>query len=208
MALLENSTYSLMFSYIWKSDINKVFFLEDFVHCGSYTSIRSEIVRLTQDNVLCRVARGIYLKADCLTLYSKEELASLVINSFIEHYDLKARPLGNYLLYKIGALKKLPQQINLSYDSKHPRYINILNHYKIAFKPCSNSWMNQISSENLVLLLACITGRWKNTYIISKNDAILMASKNIDINLLKSYNEIIPHGIYKKCLKFLINNSL
>lgn len=44
----ETSTYNNMLKYIQESPLSKVFYLEDFAQCGSYTSIRSEIVRMEQ----------------------------------------------------------------------------------------------------------------------------------------------------------------
>ena len=47
-----------MLRYIQESPLSKVFYLEDFAQCGSYTSIRSEIVRLEQKHS-CKIDKGI-----------------------------------------------------------------------------------------------------------------------------------------------------
>ena len=75
----ETSTYNNMLRYIQESPLSKVFYLEDFAQCGSYTSIRSEIVRMEQNSILVRLARGLYMNSIGYN--------SMNMNYLIENWD-------------------------------------------------------------------------------------------------------------------------
>lgn len=54
---LETSTYCNILRVISEST-SKVFYIEDFAQCGTYTAIRSELVRLEQKRSTNKVSKG------------------------------------------------------------------------------------------------------------------------------------------------------
>ena len=84
----ETSTYNNMLRYIQESPLSKVFYLEDFAQCGSYTSIRSEIVRLEQKSILIRLARGLYMNSIGYNSISMNHLIDIILEDFSKRYTL------------------------------------------------------------------------------------------------------------------------
>lgn len=71
-----------MLRYIQESPLSKVFYLEDFAQCGSYTSIRSEIVRMEQKSILVRLARGLYMNSIGYNSMNMNYLIEIILEDF------------------------------------------------------------------------------------------------------------------------------
>ncbi|MCS3557436.1 MULTISPECIES: DUF6088 family protein [unclassified Sphingobacterium] len=56
------SSNSQMITKVSKSSFGEIFFLDDFVKYGSAENIRKVLSRLEQEEVLVRLAQGVYLK--------------------------------------------------------------------------------------------------------------------------------------------------
>lgn len=189
-----------MFRYIQESPLSKVFYLEDFAQCGSYTSIRSEIVRLEQKSILVRLARGLYMNSIGYNSMNMNYLIEIILEDFTKRYNVSIHPTGEYLLYKLGYVNDLPKQIELGYNHSCPRVINITGKCKIIFKPSSLTWVTNIANLHLRYLLILLQTRWKQTYKVEKDYALRKQSSKIGIKEFSLLCDIIPKRIRTKCI--------
>ena len=196
----ESSTYNNMLRYIQKSPLSKVFYLEDFAQCGSYTSIRSEIVRMEQNSILVRLARGLYMNSIGYNSMNMNYLIEIILEDFSKRYNVSIHPTGEYLLYKLGYVYELPQQIELGYNHSCLRVINISDKYKIFFKPSSLTWVTNIVNLHLRYLLILLQTRWKTSYKVEKEYTLKNQASKINIKDFSLVCDIIPKRIRKKCI--------
>ena len=89
----ETSTYSNI-SQVINTSKNKVFYIKDFNRCGSYTAVRSELVRLEQEGMLIRLARGIYMQKNIAKKYSISEIIDFILEDFAYRYGILFYPTG------------------------------------------------------------------------------------------------------------------
>lgn len=170
-----------MLRYIQESPLSKVFYLEDFAQCGSYTSIRSEIVRMEQKSILVRLARGLYMNSIGYNSMNMNYLIEIILEDFSKRYNVSIHPTGEYLLYKLGYVYELPQQIELGYNHSCLRVINISDKYKIFFKPSSLTWVTNIVNLHLRYLLILLQTRWKTSYKVEKEYTLKNQASKINI---------------------------
>lgn len=189
-----------MLRYIQESSLSKVFYLEDFAQCGSYTSIRSEIVRLEQKSILVRLARGLYMNSIGYNSMNKNQLVKIILEDFSKRYNVSIHPTGEYLLYKLGYVNDLPKQIELGYNHSCPRVINITDSCKIFFKPSPLTWVINIANLHLRYLLILLQTRWKTTYKVEKDYALRKQASKISTKEYSLFCDIIPKRIRKKCV--------
>ena len=189
-----------MLRYIQESPLSKVFYLEDFAQCGSYTSIRSEIVRLEQKSILVRLARGLYMNSIGYNSMNMNHLIEIILEDFSQRYNVSIHPTGEYLLYKLGYVNDLPKQIELGYNHSCQRAINITDKCKIIFKPSSLTWVTNIANANLRYLLILLQTRWKLTYKIEKDYILRKQASKIGIKEFSLLCDIIPKRIRTKCI--------
>lgn len=189
-----------MLRYIQESPLSKVFYLEDFAQCGSYTSIRSEIVRLEQKSILVRLARGLYMNSIGYNSMNMNHLIEIILEDFSKRYNVSIHPTGEYLLYKLGYVNDLPKQIELGYNHSCQRVINITDKCKIIFKPSSLTWVTNIANANLRYLLILLQTRWKLTYKIEKDYTLRKQASKIGIKEFSLLCDIIPKRIRTKCI--------
>lgn len=189
-----------MLRYIQESPLSKVFYLEDFAQCGSYTSIRSEIVRLEQKSILVRLARGLYMNSIGYNSMSVNQLIEIILDDFSKRYSVFIHPTGEYLLYKLGYVNDLPKQIELGYDHSCLRVINITDKFKIFFKPSSITWVANIANLHLRYLLILLQTRWKKMYKVEKDYALRKQASKISTKEFSHFCDIIPKRIRKKCI--------
>ena len=189
-----------MLRYIQESPLSKVFYLEDFAQCGSYTSIRSEIVRLEQKSILVRLARGVYMNSIGYNSMNMNHLIEIILEDFSQRYNVSIHPTGEYLLYKLGYVNDLPKQIELGYNHSCQRAINITDKCKIIFKPSSLTWVTNIANLHLRYLLILLQTRWKLTYKIEKDYILRKQASKIGIKEFSLLCDIIPKRIRTKCI--------
>lgn len=195
---IDNSTYERIQRVIDAAPMGKIFFLDDFAQCGSYTSIRSQMVRFEQKKTLIRVARGIYIRAVDIGKYSETQLVDWILESFCSHYNLLAYPTGEYLLYKSGFINELPNSIELVYKHSYPRKINILDKYHVLIKHHSLDWLDKINSKIVQWLLIFCQTRWKKTYPVTKESALQRLSKQITKEEFDYYRDLVPDKVVSK----------
>ena len=119
-----------------KSGVGKIYFPSDFASYGESTSVLKALERLTKDNKLIRLSRGIYLypKVD-------KELGLGVLYPSLETtaYSIarrdKARivPTGLHALNKLGLSTQVPMNVVYLTDGS-PRKINLGDNRSITFK--------------------------------------------------------------------------
>ncbi len=103
------SSNSQMITKVSKSSFGEIFFSDDFVKYGSAENIRKVLSRLEQEEVLVRLAQGVYLKP------KKDPFLGIVypttekIAQQIAQRD-KARiaPTGTMALYLLGLTTQIP----------------------------------------------------------------------------------------------------
>jgi hypothetical protein len=62
MSKVENSTIALISKFLEKQSVGQTFVYSDFENCGSYTCIRSAVMRLCEKKELMRLCQGVYMK--------------------------------------------------------------------------------------------------------------------------------------------------
>ena len=201
---LENSSYCNILRVISESK-SKIFYVEDFTQCGTYTAIRSELVRLEQKGVLIRLARGIYMYEINATKYTIPEIIELILYDFRVRFGINYYPTGKFLLYTIGITSELPSNIELFYEHNYPRKINLFSKHHIEFKHSSRTWLTKVEDRDLRNLLIVLTLKWKEEYHEKKEDVIKRIASKVKRKTLQQYKDTIPPSYLKK-INFILCN--
>lgn len=201
---LGTSTYCNILRVIYESK-SEVFYIEDFAKCGTYTAIRSELVRLEQKGVLIRLARGIYMREINAGKYPITEIVDIILDDFQVRFGIKCFPKGKFFLYKAGIIPDLPKKIELAYEHKFPRNINLFSSHHIEFKYSSCTWLTKITDSDLRNLLIILSLKWKEDYNVKKEDIIKRLASKVDKNKVARYEDIIPLSRLKRCKSLLYN---
>lgn len=122
-----------VFNKITKNKRGKLFFPNDFVGLGSDESIRKSLSKLEKENVLERLAQGIYLYPKQHPVYgslypSTEEIAEQIARRDHAHII----PTGSAALHKLRLTTQIPMNMVYLTDGA-PRKINV-GKQKITFK--------------------------------------------------------------------------
>lgn len=131
---MKHSIHNQVFNKIVKNKRGKIFFPSDFSDIGNVNAIKTSLSRLEKENVLERLAQGIYLypKQDPVfgNLYpSTEEIAEHIAKR--DH--AKIIPTGSAALHKLRLTTQVPMNMTYLTDGA-PRKIKI-GKQKITFKP-------------------------------------------------------------------------
>lgn len=200
---LDTSTCCNILRVICESQ-SKVFYIEDFAQCGTYTAIRSELVRLEQRGVLIRLARGIYMHEKNAGKYTIPEIVDLILDDFRIRFGIEYLPMGKFLLYKAGVIFDFPEKIELAYEHNYPRKINLFSKHHIEFKHTSYTWLTKVIDSDLRNLLILLSLKWKEDLYRNKEDAIKRIISKVDRNTLARYEHIIPLAQLKRCKSLLL----
>ncbi|MDD6976933.1 MAG: DUF6088 family protein [Prevotellaceae bacterium] len=201
---LDTSTYCNILR-VFSESTSKVFYIEDFAQCGTYTAIRSELVRLEQKGILIRLARGIYMHENNAGKHTISEIVDLILDDFRIRFGIDFYPTGNFLLYKAGILSDLPNKIELAYEHIYPRKINLFSKHHIEFKHSPCTWINKVIDSNLRNLLIVLSSKWKEDYRGKKEDVIKRIASKVDRKTVSQYEGIIPLYHLKRCKSILYN---
>lgn len=199
---INTSTSSNIIDIINASALNRIFYIEDFAKCGTYTSLRSVMVRLEQKGILKRLARGIYMHNQACQQFSDSQLLNLVLEDFSHRYDVDYYPCGNYLLYLNGISMQLPQEIEICFQKIYPKKINFLGKYHIEIKHSSKDWIYKIKSPYIQHFFIALSSRRKCVYDIEKNHLLSILANKINKDELELYKNIIPVSLINKVLYF------
>lgn len=197
MNKMKDIEYTNVAKVITEAPRGKIFFLDDFTPCGSYTSIRSQVVRFEQRNILVRVARGIYSRSIDIGECTTPQLLDRIIENYCSHNSIHTYPTGEYLLYKLGFTNRVPHKIELLYSHLYPRKINILGKYKLLIKHHSLEFLDKITQCDIRCFQIAYQMRWRKTYPVSKEYALRELSKRIPKEAIEQYKKWLPQRTYQ-----------
>lgn len=127
------SIHSQIENEIEKNPSGKIYFTDDFTHLGTAENIKKILLRLEKEDVLERIAFGIYIKPKIDSLLgviypSLEEIAKEIAKRD------KARiiPTGTLALYNLGLTTQIP--LNVVYLSDGSQRVVKIGKYSIKFK--------------------------------------------------------------------------
>lgn len=93
--------------------IGTTFIYKDFAECGSYTAIRSAVVKLCKSGHLRRVCQGVYIKPDINGTFSLPDNIHIAMEIDRRRSDYTA-PYGTTLDYLEGKLKEMPKTLHFN----------------------------------------------------------------------------------------------
>ena len=186
----------------------EVFFIVDFLETGDYDTVRKSLQRLTEQEKLIRLSKGIYYypKQDKLlgTVYPSAEQIG---NAIAKRDKARIIPTGSYAMYRLGLTTQVPMNVVYLTDGS-ARKVSI-GKQTITFKKTSP---RNLSSESLLgnLLIQALRSIGKQNITpahISQIKKIIIDSKEIDA--LRSDMMQAPVWIRKTILEILneVNNE-
>ncbi|SJL26877.1 hypothetical protein PGIN_84-3_00416 [Porphyromonas gingivalis] len=152
------STYYKIKDKIISSERGQLFFPDDFSTLGSSDAVRSALVRLCQNEIILRIAQGIYYYPKSDTKWgsgiippSMEEIA----NSIAKRDKIRIIPVGAYVLNILGLSTQVPANIVFVTDGS-PRRISIGKGKGILFKHTSEMRNFAYQSQMMLLIVAAL----------------------------------------------------
>ena len=119
--MANQSTYNDIKKQVELSERGTLFFPDTFSQTGSSDAVRSALVRLCENNVLVRVAQGIYYYPKIDTKWgsglippSIEEIAK----GIAKRDKVRIAPTGSYALYQLGLSTQIPAMRTFAYQSQ------------------------------------------------------------------------------------------
>ncbi len=182
----------------------EILFIADFLEISDYDTVRKSLQRLTEQQKLIRLAKGIYYypQKDKLlgTIYPSAEQIG---NAIAKRDKARTFPTGIYAMFRLGFTNQVPMNVVYLTDGS-ARKINI-DKQTITFKktsPKNLSTKNKIS--NLIIQSLRAIGKDNvNESHISKIREVINESKKI--NDIKQDMSFAPIWI-RKIILDLINN--
>ena len=155
--MASQSTYNDIKHQVELSQRGTLFFPDSFSSLGSSDAVRSALVRLCQNNILIRVAQGIYYypKVDTkwgsgLITPSVEEIAL----GIAARDKVRIAPTGSYALYQLGLSTQIPANVVFITDGSQRR-VSIGKGVHL-FKHSSNMRMFAFQSQLMALIVAAM----------------------------------------------------
>lgn len=156
--MASQSTYNDIKHQVELSQRGTLFFPDSFSSLGSSDAVRSALVRLCQNNILIRVAQGIYYYPKVDTKWgsglippSVEEIAL----GIAARDKIRIAPTGSYVLYQLGLSTQIPANVVFITDGSQRR-VSIGKGRGIFFKHSSNMRMFAFQSKLMALIVAAM----------------------------------------------------
>lgn len=156
--MANQSTYNDIKKQVELSERGTLFFPDTFSQTGSSDAVRSALVRLRENNVLVRVAQGIYYYPKIDTKWgsglippSIEEIAKAIA----KRDKVRIAPTGSYALYQLGLSTQIPANIVFITDGS-PRRITIGKGRGILFKHTSEMRTFAYQSQIMTLIVTAM----------------------------------------------------
>ena len=156
--MADQSTYNTIKRRIEKSKRGTLFFPDTFADYGTSDAIRSALVRLCENEMLTRVAQGIYCypRIDTrwgggIILPSIEEIAEAIA----KRDKVRIAPIGAYALYRLGLGTQIPANVVFITDGS-PRRVTIGKGRGILFKHTSEMRTFAYQSSMMALIVTAI----------------------------------------------------
>ena len=158
MLMASQSTYNSIKERVELSERGTLFFPDSFSALGSSDAVRSALVRLCQNNILIRVAQGIYYYPRIDTKWgsgiippSIEEIA----RGIAMRDKVRIAPTGSYAMYQLGLSTQIPANVVFMTDGSQRR-ISIGKGRGIFFKHSSNMRVFAFQSQLMELIVAAM----------------------------------------------------
>ena len=156
--MADQSTYNTIKRRIEKSKRGTLFFPDTFADYGTSDAIRSALVRLCENEMLTRVAQGIYCypRIDTrwgggIILPSIEEIAEAIA----KRDKVRIAPTGAYALYRLGLSTQIPANVVFITDGS-PRRVTIGKGRGILFKHTSEMRTFAYQSSLMSLIVTAL----------------------------------------------------
>ena len=156
--MADQSTYNTIKRRIEKSKRGTLFFPDTFANYGTSDAIRSALVRLCENEMLTRVAQGIYCypRIDTrwgsgIILPSIEEIAEAIA----KRDKVRIAPTGAYALYRLGLSTQIPANVVFITDGS-PRRVTIGKGRGILFKHTSEMRTFAYQSSLMALIVTAL----------------------------------------------------
>ncbi len=156
--MASNSSYTAIKNKINESERGTLFFPDDFVAFGSSDAIRSALARLSRNEILIRVAQGIYYYPKIDTKWgcgiippSIEEIA----DGIAKRDKVRIAPTGTYVLNVLGLSTQVPANVVFITDGSQRR-INIGKGKGILFKHTSEMRIFAYKSHLMQLIVTAM----------------------------------------------------
>lgn len=156
--MASQSTYNSIKERVELSERGTLFFPDSFSALGSSDAVRSALVRLCQNNIIIRVAQGIYYYPRIDTKWgsgiippSIEEIA----RGIAMRDKVRIAPTGSYAMYQLGLSTQIPANVVFMTDGSQRR-ISIGKGRGIFFKHSSNMRVFAFQSQLMELIVAAM----------------------------------------------------
>lgn len=158
MRMASQSTYNDIKNQVEHSDRGTLFFPDTFATTGTSDAVRSALVRLCENNILIRVAQGIYCYPKIDTKWgsgmippSIEEIAE----GIAKRDKVRIAPTGAFALYQLGLTTQIPANVVFITDGS-PRRITIGRGKGILFKHTSEMRTFAYQSQLMALIVTAL----------------------------------------------------
>lgn len=131
---------------------NELFTIKDYVHLGSYDTIKRLLIRLENEGEIVRVIDGIYTKPN----YSKltNELVNVTAHELAlkiaDNFSWKIIPTGQHALNMLGLSLQVPA--SYEYLSTGPYRSYFYNNKEIKFKNTRNNDISELSYKTSLVI--------------------------------------------------------
>jgi Family of unknown function (DUF6088) len=178
---------------------------EDFYRLGSAEAIRLALHRLEKDNIIARVAQGLYVRPKISKLIGPlMPTAEEVARAIARRDKIRTVPTGSYALNALGLSTQVPMNIVLLTDGS-PREIKV-GKRTIKFKKTTpKNLMTKGRISRLVIQALKEIGNGKVSETEEKK--ILELLKKEDVKALKHDIALAPIWIQKIMKKALTNGK-
>ena len=156
--MAEQSTYNTIRKRVGASERGTLFFPDSFADAGTSDAVRSALVRLCENNVLTRVAQGIYCYPRVDTRWgggviqpSVDEIAVAIAG----RDRVRIAPTGAYALYSLGLTTQIPANVVFITDGSSRR-ISIGKGRGILFKHTSEMRTFAYQSRLMALIVTAL----------------------------------------------------
>ncbi len=156
--MADQSTYNTIKNRVEQSERGTLFFPDTFADAGTSDAVRSALVRLCENEVLVRVAQGIYCypKEDAkwgggVIMPSVEEIAAAIA----ARDKARIAPTGSYAMYRLGLSTQIPANVVFITDGS-PRRVTIGKGRGILFKRTSEMRTFAYRSSLMALIVTAL----------------------------------------------------
>ena len=156
---MENSVVNNVKRLIIRRGRATYWFVDDFVTCGNYASVKKALQQLTNEHILLRICNGVYYypKIDRelglgVLLPSKESTALAIA----KHAGLKVVPTGAFALNALGLTTQM-QTVLAFLTNGRARQINLGEGRYIQFFHSSSQRLFDYKSYRMILIIQAMT---------------------------------------------------